>query len=725
MGMCHVAAAALEAGHEVDLLDLRFVRDRECMVKAVAESDAQVVALGFQTPDRDIAFDVAGVARRHGKVVVAGGHHPTIVPEDLLQSGLFDYVVRGEGELAIGPLLDEIARKGASGPRIIDGPVVKRLDSMPFPYIFPLYRENVLKAKHVLPIMVSRRCPGTCKFCYPVEKLVFGPKTKWRTVDDVFAEIDLYYEPYSIREVLIYDNMFTTWTKYVVEFARRKVEGGYEFVYGVNARADRLDEETVRALSESGCTMVFLGVESGSQRMLDFMGKRMRVEDNLRAAELCRRFGIAVLANLLVGVPGETEEDYELTYDLVKKMRPDVIAYNCFTPFPGTEWHRYCLENGLIDPEIPYRAYEMHLAKTNRLLQGVDYARVKRWEARILELARNQPPVMSSASLAKLEEALALRALGRRAEAEEAFQEMLLRAQPVQGERKRVALARLEAGDLEGYKEAILKEREISPHDPEVALHLSRIRRMEGALEEALTFALEAARAKFPWSHYELGWVLREMGRLGEAEEAFGKETGEDAAISARIEMARCMVERGGLKEARDLLLSLLEEHPEAESAGRSLHGELGRVYFMLGDYVNAVRELSLELARAGPGEELSSSLAYSLERCGRTEEARAQFIAVCGNAGYGRERRAWAWFHLGRIALRDGLPEEARSAFRKCLELDPGRSEAARALGALEQSRLPAEAGPARHGSGSPGQRRRALASLSGTKPGFRKSVQ
>jgi len=396
MGMCHVAASIVDAGHEVDLLDLRFVPDRDAMVRGISESDAEVVALGFQTPDRDVAFDVARVARDCGKIVVGGGHHPTIVPEDLARSGLFNYVVTGEGELAIAPILDEIERGSRAEGRIVKGPVVKNLDSAPFPFIFPLYRKEILEKKHIFPIMVSRRCPGTCRFCYPIEKLVFGPKTKWRSVENVFSEIDIYYDPYGIRKLLIYDNMFTTSRKYVIEFARRKTEGGYDFVYGVNARADRLHEDTVQALAESNCTMIFLGVESGSQRMLDFMGKRMRVEDNLRASELCRKHGIAVLANLLVGVPGETEEDYRLTYELMKKMRPDIIAYNYFTPFPGTQLHQYCLEHGLIDKHAPYRAYEMNTSKTQGLVRGVDYERVKRWEPKIISTAVNQPGLVKA-----------------------------------------------------------------------------------------------------------------------------------------------------------------------------------------------------------------------------------------------------------------------------------------------------------------------------------------
>jgi radical SAM superfamily enzyme YgiQ (UPF0313 family) len=396
MGLCHVAASVIDAGHEVDLLDLRFVPHRENMIKVISESDAEVVALSYQTPDRDIALDVAQVAREHGKIVVAGGHHPTIVPEDLVESGGFNYIIRGEGELAIAGILKEIHQGKTAEGLVVNGPVIKDLDAVPFPYIFPLYREEVLRKKHIFPIMVSRRCPGTCKFCYPIEKLIFGPKTKWRSVDNVFEEIDLYYNPYGIEKVLIYDNMFTTWNKYVIEFAERKAQRGYKFAYGVNARADKLDEETVRVLAESNCTMVFLGVESGSQRMLDFMGKRMKVEDNLRAAELCEKYGIAILANLLVGVPGESEDHYTLTYQLMEKMRPEVIAYNYFTPFPGTEWYQYCIDNNLIEKDTPYRSFEMNTSKVNGLIKGVDYERVKRWESKILSTARNQPGLVQA-----------------------------------------------------------------------------------------------------------------------------------------------------------------------------------------------------------------------------------------------------------------------------------------------------------------------------------------
>jgi radical SAM superfamily enzyme YgiQ (UPF0313 family) len=342
----------------------------------------------------------------------------------LVRSNLFHYIVRGEGELAIAPILAEIESGSRPPVRVVDGPVVTDLDSNPFPFIFPLYREEILSKKHIFPTMVSRRCPGTCKFCYPIERLVFGPKTKWRSVENVFAEIGLYYDQCAITEVLIYDNMFTTWSKYVVDFARQKVDRGYDFVYGVNARADKLDEETIRALAESRCTMVFLGVESGSQRLLDFLGKRMKAEENLRAARLCKQYGIAVLANLLVGVPGEEEEDYRLTYDLLERMEPDIIAYNCFTPFPGSEMYEYCLKQNLIDANMPYSSYEMHLTKNGRPVRGVDYERMKRWEPRILGLARNQPQIMTSASLERLEHAIGLQVAGKAGDAQQILESL-------------------------------------------------------------------------------------------------------------------------------------------------------------------------------------------------------------------------------------------------------------------------------------------------------------
>ena len=199
------------------------------------------------------------------------------------------------------------------------------------------------------------------------------------------------------EEVLIYDNMFTTWKKYVLDFTRAKRAGGYDFIYGVNARADKLDEETVKALAESKCLQVFIGVASGSERILDFLGTRTRVEQFRKAAERCRSHGVTILANLPVGVPGETEESCRRAQELRNSVRPQVIAYNYLTPFPGTAMYTYCIENDLIDPDMPYGAYEMNASKIRGLVRGVDYDRVKRWEPRILSTATHQPALVRPA----------------------------------------------------------------------------------------------------------------------------------------------------------------------------------------------------------------------------------------------------------------------------------------------------------------------------------------
>jgi len=288
------------------------------------------------------------------------------------------------------------------------------------------------------------------------------------------------------------------------------------------------------------------------------------------------------------------------------------------------------------------------------------------------------------AGLLELEKAEALLSLGRDHESMEVLKRLAAEYPRLPGVHKVIGLIHARRDRLVEYEAAFIKESEISPEDPEVALHLSRILRSRGRIDEALEQARKAVEAGIEWAHYELGWVLRAKGLHRDAESAFLEEKGETTRAPSRLEAARCRVERGDLQGARDLVLQLLEDDPEAESAGRTVHGELGRLFFRMQDYENAVRELSTELSQAGSSEDLVSELAYSLERCGRASEAIARFEEIAANGEYGPERRAWACFHIGRLNLELGETARAAGAFRSCLEYEPSHGEARRLLNTL-----------------------------------------
>ena len=199
----------------------------------------------------------------------------------------------------------------------------------------------------------------------------------------------------------------------------------------------------------------------------------------------------------------------------------------------------------------------------------------------------------------------------------------------------------------------------------------------------ALENAREAAAAGTGWAYCELGLVLKARGLHKEAAEAFQKENCAEARKLSLIEAVRCLTESGDAKGARSVVAEIAAEPP----VGEDQRDELGRMLYTLQDYAEAAREFEIVLAHGGGNEEICSMLAYSLERSGRTTEAKVRFKQLVNEDSYGHERRAWACFHLGRLAQSEGLEDEAREAYQLCLEHEPNHAEAARRLAALSAS--------------------------------------
>jgi radical SAM protein with 4Fe4S-binding SPASM domain len=290
---------------------------------------------------------------------------------------------------------------------------------------------------------------------------------------------------------------------------------------------------------------------------------------------------------------------------------------------------------------------------------------------------------VSLCDLVELEKAAALRDIGQLGHAREIAEGLSARCPGLAGVHKLHAIICSELGEHELYKRGMLRERENAPKDPEVALHLARIHRTEGSLDMAAENAREAATAGIGWAYCELGLVLKARGLHKEAAEAFQREKYAEARKLSLVEAARCLTESGNADEARSVVAEIAAETSFKEEQ----RDELGRMLYTLQDYAEAAREFEIVLAHGGGNEEVCSMLAYSLERSGRTTEAKVRFRQLSNEDSYGHERRAWACFHLGRLAQSEGLEDEAREAYQLCLEHEPNHKEAALRLADLSAS--------------------------------------
>jgi anaerobic magnesium-protoporphyrin IX monomethyl ester cyclase len=187
-----------------------------------------------------------------------------------------------------------------------------------------------------LNLIASRGCPFRCNWC---AKPIFGDAFQLREAAGVALEMKLLKETYGAEHLWFADDIFGLNRHWLQEFARCVEEQGCAMPFKIQARADLLTKESVHALKRAGCAEVWMGVESGSQKVLDAMEKGLRVEEVITARDYLKREGIRASYFLQLGYPGERWDDLQKTIALVRETRPDDVGVSFSYPLPNTRFH--------------------------------------------------------------------------------------------------------------------------------------------------------------------------------------------------------------------------------------------------------------------------------------------------------------------------------------------------------------------------------------------------
>ncbi len=369
-------------GHEVELLDLRQLESEQDLEARLAASDADVVGLTVQTPSFGIATRVAAIAKRLGKITIAGGIHATVAPGDFLEHDCWDYIVCGEAEQTLPRLLADLAAKTPIANRVITGPHLENLDDLPLPKFFPHYEA---KQREMYAIETARGCPGKCSYCVSGEK-AFYKKMRFRSCAHVMRELEFAYQRFQFTDLLFLDVCATSNKRLIQQMLDAVYERFPQMHVTIQARVDNFREDTARALARFPKATVWLGFESASDRMLTFLQKGVTHSQNVAAAKLCRRYGLEIGANALMGVPTETDDDIRQTYEFFRDINPERLFANILSPFPGTRIHRYCLDNGLLSDNLPHERYEVRNVFEQGILNNIDYDAVHYWHGQFNRL---------------------------------------------------------------------------------------------------------------------------------------------------------------------------------------------------------------------------------------------------------------------------------------------------------------------------------------------------
>ena len=392
-GLASVGAAAKAAGHDVDLIDLRKLRgwdEFRARVRATETPVWGITSWSLHYPDAVRAMRIVK-EERPAAIVVLGGVHATINTPQVLNNALADHVVVREGEVSFPRLLSALDA-GERPPRLIDG-VPPDLDAIPWVdrELFDVSGELETPMVGGLPTPfittnAGRGCPFKCNFCQPAERMVFGNKAKMRSATNVVAELLHLRARYGFRSWMAHDDLFFLNPKWMVEFCERYRAAGLDQPFICQMRADMICrfEPVVERMAGAGLAWAMIGFESGSQRILDLFEKGTTVEENLRAAEICRRHGVKVWANIMFGAPGETKAEAIETVRLVRTIAPEHFSPSFFTPTPGSGMFDVVEREDLaVVDDFRSSCRSPDEAK----IRGVDYA----WLTRAIAVARGGP----------------------------------------------------------------------------------------------------------------------------------------------------------------------------------------------------------------------------------------------------------------------------------------------------------------------------------------------
>lgn len=417
LGILYLSAYLKRQGFSVSVFDATFA-SLDDFAALLARERPPVVGLYVNMMTKFAALRMIQIAKAHGAIVVLGGPEPPYYAREYLQHGA-DVVVRGEGEITLEELLNHFARRPAGSIGAGDGlgainGIVYRDDSgavietfpralipdlalMPWPDREAIDIEaymRVWKTHHGMSsvsVIQARGCPYTCQWC---SHTVYGNTHRRRTPEDAAEELLWIKERYNPDMIWYADDVFAMNHRWLFAYADALKARGVRIPFECISRADRLNEQVVSTLAEMGCWRLWNGSESGSQRVLDAMDRKVKVEDVHAKTHLLKRYGIQTGMFIMLGYEGETLQDIEETTEHLKKSNPDIFLTTIAYPIKGTPYHAQ-VESRLLTDRAWHERSDRDLTVAGRYSKRF-YGHATRWM--VNEVALHQARVNGGVS---------------------------------------------------------------------------------------------------------------------------------------------------------------------------------------------------------------------------------------------------------------------------------------------------------------------------------------
>ena len=430
--------------HEVVIVDM--IRDLvvlggdtdaclERLSEAIREFRPDIIGFGFFSIHFFEVQRAVRVARQVCRTIgieplfLAGGIHASTEPRKTIEDLGFDYSFVGEGDLGIVRLADgqspltvpgvvgagdahsggkQILLTLADAPQPVGhsrGEQVKSLDSLPFPdwslcdyrfYAHPSYAKVKVRAAKTLDMVMGRGCVYKCAFCaYNALSSV-----RFYSAEYLVEQVAQMERDYGIDSVYFTDSTIGNNRKLVTQFCELMIRRGLSerIEWYANIRPNQVTEEVLKLMWRAGCRFLLYGFESGSQRVLDLMVKGMDVKWNYHAAELHNRLKFPYHASMLLGYPGEREEDIMETFKFLDKTSPPIVGVNWYVPLPGSPDYDKLKGEGVIQTDDPQEWRRIGEVNNSRVYADVPEAQFRQLFEQAERLAYGEIPTRARAA---------------------------------------------------------------------------------------------------------------------------------------------------------------------------------------------------------------------------------------------------------------------------------------------------------------------------------------
>jgi anaerobic magnesium-protoporphyrin IX monomethyl ester cyclase len=373
--LLQLAAILRGNGHEVSLLDANgFDLGFDEIVERVKAFGPDILVFRFTptTFDQDIKICGMGKAAHQGmKTLGLCWTLVTVVEEVMREATDLDYFIIGDYEAVVPALVESLGRgeepgagvawRDASGVKVnpTSREMIPDLSKLPIPAYDLLpsldpYFINTPTGDAFTIMYTSRGCPYRCIYC-----TVAGTVWKPKSAESVLAELRFLKKTYGVKLVSFFDETFTIDKQRVMDICKAMVDEKLGIKWYCNTRANLLDDELLGAMRAAGCRGMSIGVESGSQKILDTASKRISIEEAKDVIKMAKRNGIKVLCSFIFGLPGENWQTVGETIRFVRDTLPTGVQFNVAVPYPGTMLHEWAREKGFLK-DVDWRHLYQH-----------------------------------------------------------------------------------------------------------------------------------------------------------------------------------------------------------------------------------------------------------------------------------------------------------------------------------------------------------------------------